>query len=150
MITHDPIQFWAAVQPERVALRSARSAWTYALLDHAVWASADLLLARGLGSGEHLSLEFEPDDAFHFAVTFHALHRLGLLPVPISPHATPTERQALRDRANVDVTLTAADFGPQGTKAGQAARAAFVEQPRGPRSRRLRSEEHTSELQSPA
>ena len=102
MTTHDPIQFWAAVQPERVALRSARSAWTYALLDHAVWASAEMLLARGLGSGEHVSLEFDPADSFHFAVTLHALHRVGLLPVVIGPQATAEERQTLRERAHVD------------------------------------------------
>jgi len=137
MITHDPIQFWAAVQPERVALRSARSAWTYGLLDHAVWASAEMLLARGLGSGEHVSLEFDPEDAFHFAVTFHALHRVGLLPVVIGPQGTAEERQALRERAHVDLSLTADYFKPEGTKAGAIARGPRVDIPRGPVSRRL-------------
>lgn len=113
MITHDPIQFWAAVQPERVALRSGRSAWTYGLLDHAVWTSADLLLARGLGSGEHVALEFDADDAFHLAVTVHALHRVGLLPVLMNPNSTAEERQALRERAHVDLTLTADFFNPE-------------------------------------
>ena len=137
MITHDPIQFWAAVQPERVALRSQRSAWTYGLLDHAVWASADLLLARGLGSGEIVSLEFGPDDAFHFVVTLHAAHRLGLLPVPIGAQATGDERAALRERATVELTLTADYFKLEGSKAGQIARAPRAEEPRTLRSRRL-------------
>jgi O-succinylbenzoic acid--CoA ligase len=108
--THDPVQFWARAQPDRVALQSARSTWTYAMLDQAVWASADALLGRGLGSGEHLSLEFDPTDALHFAVTFHALHRVGLLPVPIGAQATVAERQAQRERAQVEFTLTADDL----------------------------------------
>lgn len=137
MITHDPIQFWAAVQPERVALRSARSAWTYALLDHAVWASADMLLARGLGSGEHVSLEFEADDAFHLAVTFHALHRVGLLPVLMNPQATPSERQALRERANVDLSLTADFFNPKKPRAGGPAASPDADRPVLPFTRRL-------------
>ena len=138
MITHDPIQFWAATQPERVALRSARSAWTYALLDHAVWASADMLLARGLGSGEHVALEFDPTDAFHLVVTFHALHRVGLLPVLIGPHATAEERQALRERSHVDLSLTADYFNPVDPKAAGAPRPAGPEiDPLVPLTRRL-------------
>jgi len=138
MITHDPLQFWAATQPERVALRSARSAWTYALLDHAVWASADMLLARGLGAGEHVSLEFDPNDAFHLAVTFHALHRVGLLPVLIGPQATPEEREALRVRAHVDLSLTADYFKPVDPKAAGAPRAVGAEvDPQAPLKRRL-------------
>jgi len=137
MITHDPIQFWAAVQPERIALRSARSAWTYALLDHAVWASADMLLARGLGSGEHVSLEFEPDDAFHLAVTFHALHRVGLLPVLPSPQATAAERASLRERAQVDLSITADFFNPGKPKAGQGPVSLDADRPVLPFTRRL-------------
>lgn len=110
MIQHDPVQFWAAAQPDRVALRSDHSAWTYAQLDRAIWATADALYGRGLGAGEHLALEFAPEDGIHFAVTLHALHRIGLLPVLVGTTATPEERQALRERAQVDFTLSADDL----------------------------------------
>jgi len=83
VITHDPVRFWASVRPDRVAIRSPRSLWTYRALDAAIWAAADALLERGLGAGEHLALEFSPEDAVAFAVAFHAAQRVGLLPEPI-------------------------------------------------------------------
>jgi o-succinylbenzoate---CoA ligase len=110
VITHDPVRFWAAVQPGRPALRSARSVWTYAELDRAVWAAADALLAKGLGAGEHVSLEFAAEDPVAFAVALHAVHRIGSLPVIVGPNATAAERQAMRERAAVDFTLTAGDL----------------------------------------
>lgn len=110
MITHDPVRFWASVRPDRVAIRSPRSLWTYRALDAAVWAAADALLERGLGAGEHLALEFSPEDAVAFAVAFHAAQRVGLLPVLIGIHSTPAERQAMRERAQIDFTLTAGDL----------------------------------------
>lgn len=110
MITHDPVRFWAVAQPGRAAIRSSRSVWTYAELDRAVWAAADALLAKGLGAGEYVSLEFAPEDPVAFAVALHAAQRIGSLPVIVSPNATPAERQAMRERAAVDFTLTAGDL----------------------------------------
>lgn len=142
MTAYDPIQFWATAQPDRVAVRSAHSTWTYAQLDAAVWSAADALYGRGLGSGEHLSLEFDPEDAVHFAVTLHALHRIGLLPVLVGTTATPEERQALRERAQVEFTLSADDLvlGPPGDapgKAGKAKKARAAKRERAGRSKGL-------------
>ena len=108
--THDPVRFWGAVRPDRVALRSARSVWTYGDLDRAVWSATDALLERGLGSGEHIALEFEPEDAIAFAVAFHAVQRIGSLPVLIGTSGTEAERQAMRERAQVEFTLNAGDL----------------------------------------
>jgi O-succinylbenzoic acid--CoA ligase len=108
--THDPVRFWASVRPERIALRTPRTAWSYAQLDRAVWSAADALLERGLGSGEHVSLEFDPNDALAFAVAFFAAQRIGLLPVLVGAQATPDERRRMRERAQVDFTLTAGDL----------------------------------------
>ncbi len=110
MITHDPVRFWSAAQPGRAALRSSRSVWTYAELDRAVWAAADALLAKGLGAGEHISLEFAFEDPVAFAVALHAVQRIGSLPVIVGPNTTPAERQAMRERSAVDFTLTAGDL----------------------------------------
>jgi O-succinylbenzoic acid--CoA ligase len=108
--THDPVRFWASVQPKRVALRSPQTAWTYSELDGAIWAASDALLERGLGSGEHVALEFDPEDALAMMVAFYAAQRVGLLPVLVSTKATAEERQRLRERAQVDFTLTAGDL----------------------------------------
>ncbi|HLQ66646.1 MAG TPA: AMP-binding protein [Candidatus Limnocylindrales bacterium] len=110
MSTHDPVRFWAAVQPERAALRSPRSFWTYRELDRAVWAASDALLEKGLGAGEHVSLEFGPGDPVAFAVALHAVQRIGSLPVIVGAHLTPLERQTMRERAQVEFTLTAGDL----------------------------------------
>ena len=109
-LTYDPVRFWAAVRPDRTALRSAQSAWTYGDLDRAVWATADALLERGLGSGEHIALEFAPQDAVAFAVAFHAVQRIGSLPVLVGAHGTEAERQAMKERAQVDFSLNAGDL----------------------------------------
>jgi o-succinylbenzoate---CoA ligase len=109
-LTHDPVRFWAAVRPDRTALRSAHSSWTYGDLDRAVWATADALLERGLGSGEHIALEFAPEDAVAFAIAFHAVQRIGSLPVLVGAHGTEAERRAMRERAQVDFTLNAGDL----------------------------------------
>ncbi|HTM00772.1 MAG TPA: AMP-binding protein [Candidatus Omnitrophota bacterium] len=108
--THDPVRFWGSVRPDRVALKSAQSVWTYGDLDRAVWSAADALLERGLGSGEHIALEFEPEDAIAFAVAFHAVQRIGSLPVLIGTAGTEDERQAMRERAQVEYRLNAGDL----------------------------------------
>ncbi len=110
MTTHDPVRFWASVQPKRVALRTPKTAWTYDELDGAVWSASDALLERGLGSGEHVSLEFDAEDALAMMVAFHAAQRIGLLPVLVNAQATAEERQRMRERAQVDFTLTAGDL----------------------------------------
>jgi O-succinylbenzoic acid--CoA ligase len=110
VITHDPVRFWASVQPKRVALRSPQTAWTYSELDGAIWTASDALLERGLGAGEHVSLEFDPEDALAMMVAFYATQRIGLLPVLVSTRATAEERQRMRERAQVDFTLTAGDL----------------------------------------
>lgn len=110
MTTHDPVRFWASVQPKRVALRTPRSVWTYGELDRAVWSTSDALLERGLGSGEHVALEFDADDALAMMVAFYAAQRIGLLPVLVNGQATAEERQRMRERAQVDLILTAGDL----------------------------------------
>ncbi|HET9941591.1 MAG TPA: AMP-binding protein [Candidatus Eisenbacteria bacterium] len=104
--TSDPVQFWARVAPDRLALQRGDASWTYRRLNEAVQESADALTAQGLGAGEHVSLEFAPAHAFSFVIAFHALHRIGLLPVPIGASLPGEERQALRKRAFVDLALT--------------------------------------------
>lgn len=106
-VTHDPIRFWAALQPDRLALKSERHAWTYAELEAAVGATTEALLARGLGTGEHLALEFPSDEGALLTVTLHAAHRLGLLPVLVPSGATAVEREMLRAKAQTDYILTA-------------------------------------------
>jgi O-succinylbenzoic acid--CoA ligase len=108
--THDPVRFWASVQPKRVALRTPNTVWTYEELDDAVWSTSDALLERGLGSGEHVALEFDADDALAMMVAFHAAQRIGLLPVLVNGQATTEERQRMRERAQVDLILTAGDL----------------------------------------
>lgn len=106
-VTHDPIRFWAALQPGRLALKSERHEWTYAELEAAVAATTEALVARGLGMGEHLALEFPPEEGALLAVTLHAAHRLGLLPVLVPTNATAAERELLRAKAQTDFVLTA-------------------------------------------
>jgi len=105
--TFDPVSFWARVQPDRLALRMGEERWTYRRLEEAVTQAAVSLYDQGLVSGEHVSLEFGSEQGLHFAASFHALHRAELLPVPISQSLTETERVAFRNRAHVDVALTA-------------------------------------------
>jgi O-succinylbenzoic acid--CoA ligase len=105
-VTHDPVQFWSHVDPTRPAIRRGGRAWTYRELDFAVQESADALFEHGLGAGEHVSLGFDPSHAMSFVVAWHALHRIGLLPVPIGARLTPEEREELRRRAMVDLALT--------------------------------------------
>ncbi len=116
--TWDPVSFWARVHPERLALRMGEERWTYGRLEEAVTEAAVSLYDQGLVSGEHVSLEFGAEQGLHFAATFHALHRAELLPVPISQRLTEAERVALRNRAHVDVALTATPepAAPSGTK----------------------------------
>ena len=104
--TPDPIHFWARVAPDRLALRHGGRAFSYGQLNAAVQESADAFLVQGLGAGEHLSLEFEPQHPMPFAIAFHACLRAGLLPAPIGTSLTLMERQALRERALVDLVLT--------------------------------------------
>lgn len=106
-VTHDPIRFWAALQPGRPALQSDRHAWSYAELEVAVAAAAEALIQRGLGAGEHLALEFPASEGALLTITFHAAQRVGLLPVLIPSNATAAERELLRAKAQTDFVLTA-------------------------------------------
>ena len=133
-VTHDPIRFWAALQPNRLALKSERHEWTYAELEAAVGATTEALLARGLGAGEHLALEFPADEGALLTVTLHAAHRLGLLPVFVPPAATAKEREVLRAKAQTDYILTA-----EGIAAPAAAAAAGMLVDAEPPLRRLES-----------
>ena len=106
-VSHDPVRFWGALQPGRLALKSERHEWTYAELEAAVAATTEALVARGLGMGEHLALEFPAEEGALLTVTFHAAHRLGLLPVLIPANATAAERELLHAKAQTDFVLTA-------------------------------------------
>jgi o-succinylbenzoate---CoA ligase len=119
-VTHDPIRFWAALQPGRPALRSERHAWTYGELEVAVAATAAALLARGFGAGEHLALEFPPEEGALLTITLHAAHRLGLLPVLIPHQATAAEREILRARAQTDFVLSAEGIAEPAAAAASA------------------------------
>jgi o-succinylbenzoate---CoA ligase len=121
-VTHDPVQFWSHIDPARPAIRRAGRTWTYRELDFAVQESADALFEHGLGAGEHVSLEFDPSHAMSFVVAWHALHRIGLLPVPIGATLTAEERQELRRRAMVDLALTSESVESE----GEASRAAVA------------------------
>ena len=112
--TPDPIRSWARVDPDRPALRHGGRSWSYGQLDAAVQESADAFLVQGLGAGEHVSLEFEPQHPLPFTIAFHACHRAGLLPAPIGTSLTPIERQVLRDRALVELVLTSEAIGAPG------------------------------------
>ena len=116
--TYDPVAFWARARPARVALRMGGETWTYPRLEEAVSTSAVALFEQGLVSGEHISVEIGADQGLHFATTFHALHRAGLLPVLIGGHAKEPERVRLRQRAHVEFALTAAPepARPSGTR----------------------------------
>jgi O-succinylbenzoic acid--CoA ligase len=73
-------------------------------------------------------VEFGAEEGLHFATTLHALHRVGLLPVPIGPRLTEPERVAMRLRARVDFALTATPLPGPGTKpAARAAKAPLFE-----------------------
>jgi len=134
-VTWDPVAFWARAQPERLAIRMGEERWTYSRLEEAVTEAAVSLFQQGLGSGEHVSVEFGAEQGLHFAATFHALHRADLLPVPIAQNLTEPERVVLRSRAHVDVALTA-------TPEPAAARA--------PRGRAVEPPEFTRRLDAPA
>ncbi len=105
--TWDPVSFWARTRPDRLALRMGEERWTYGRLEEAVSGAALSFFEQGLVSGEHVSVEFGAEEGLHFATTVHALHRAGLLPVPIGPRLTEPERVAMRQRAQVDFALTA-------------------------------------------
>ncbi len=104
--TLDPIAFWARVRPDRVALRQKDEVWTYRRLEEAVSRIAYAFYDEGTVSGEHVSIEFESAHSLHFAITLHALHRIGLLPVLIDPRLAEAQRIELRNRAAVDFALT--------------------------------------------
>jgi len=104
--TPDPIAFWARARPDRIALRQKDNVWTYRRLEEAVSRIAYAFEDEGMVSGEHVSIEFEAAHSFHFALTLHALHRVGLLPVLIDPRLAEAERIELRHRATVDFALT--------------------------------------------
>jgi o-succinylbenzoate---CoA ligase len=101
--TPDPVSFWGAAQPSRPALRYAGETWSYSELALAVSESAHALTEAGIERGEPVSVECAKGDAF--AIAFHALHRVGAVPVPIGTRLTEAERQTLRDRARVNFTL---------------------------------------------
>jgi O-succinylbenzoic acid--CoA ligase len=105
--TWDPVSFWARTRPDRLALRRGEESWTYGRLEEAASEAALSFFEQGLVSGEHVSVEFGAEEGLHFAATLHALHRVGLLPVPIGPRLTEPERVAMRLRAQVDFALTA-------------------------------------------
>jgi o-succinylbenzoate---CoA ligase len=120
--TPDPVRFWALVAPDRLALRHGGRAFTYGQLNAAVQESTDAFLVQGLGAGEHLSLEFEPQHPLPFAIAFHACHRADVLPAPIGTSLTPLERQALRERAMVELVITSEAIGATRGKAPAVAR----------------------------
>jgi len=110
--TYDPVQFWSIVAPDRPAIRRDDRAWTYGELNRAVQEMADTLILQGLGAGEHIALEFEPRHSFEFTIALHALHRIGLLPVPISLALPPEERQRRRTQTLVELVLTSESLEP--------------------------------------
>ena len=126
-VTHDPVRFWAALQPDRLALKSELHAWSYAELEVAVSAAAEALVQRGLGSGEHLALEFPASEGALLAITVHAAHRVGLLPVFIPAGATAAERELLRAKAQTDFLLTAESIAEPAAKAASSSPATLVD-----------------------
>jgi O-succinylbenzoic acid--CoA ligase len=119
--TWDPVSFWARTRPDRLALRMGEESWTYGRLEEAASEAALSFFAQGLVSGEHVSVEFGAEEGLHFATTIHALHRVGLLPVPIGPRLTEPERVAMRQRAHVDFALTATPLPAPDSRSGARA-----------------------------
>jgi long-chain acyl-CoA synthetase len=88
--------FWASVQPDAIALRSAQGDYTWAQLNGRINQLARALRARGLRAGDSIALicSNRPE----FVETLYAAQRTGLRLTPVNWHLTPDEiNYILRD-----------------------------------------------------
>ncbi|MGH3437003.1 MAG: acyl-CoA synthetase [Sciscionella sp.] len=104
----DVVRRSAARTPERVALRFAERAWSYAELDAAVSRAAGALLQLGVGAGDRVAAYGKNSDAY--LIGFLACARVGLVHVPINYNLTGEElgyllRQSTAAAVLVDPTL---------------------------------------------
>lgn len=95
----DPIRYWARRAPDRVALRTAREAWSYAELDGIVSEAARGLFREGIDPGAAVSLEVR--DPLAVAALLHAVHRLKAVAVPLGARLTEAEAERMRSEAGV-------------------------------------------------
>ncbi len=88
--------FWASVQPEATAVRSAQGDLTFAELNARINQLARALRARGLHAGDSIALI--SSNRPEFVETLYAAQRTGLRLTPINWHLTPDEiNYILRD-----------------------------------------------------
>ncbi len=88
--------FWASVQPEATAVRSAQGDLTFAQLNARTNQLARALRARGLQAGDSIALI--SSNRPEFVETLYAAQRTGLRLTPVNWHLTPDEiNYILRD-----------------------------------------------------
>jgi o-succinylbenzoate---CoA ligase len=127
----DPIRYWARRAPNRVALRTAREAWSYADLDAIVAEAARSLFREGTDPGAAVSLEVR--DPLAVAALLHAVHRLKAVAVPLGARLTEAEAERMRTEAGVMKRLQGMTLPlPRGPAAGERSEGEAVDLSRRP------------------
>src|SRR5699024_4280421 len=109
--------------PEREALVSGETRYSYAQLDAEVNKAAHVLSSSGLATGDRLALL--STNTVGFVVTFYAAMRLGLIVVPVNPRMAAPEVTYLLDDSGARALL----FDPALVEVATAAHAAAAEPP---------------------
>ncbi|WP_329466648.1 fatty acyl-CoA synthetase [Streptomyces sp. NBC_01431] len=90
--------------PERIAVRYADRAWTYAQLDAAVSTAAAVLTAHGLRAGERVATYGHNSDAY--LIAFLACARAGFIHVPVNHNLTGDDLAYILGQSGTSLVLT--------------------------------------------
>ena len=107
----EPLAYWAAEIPDRIAATDPFAAFTFGEFQAAVERLAEDFEARGLEAGDRVMIVME--NSLAGAVAMLAAARLGAWAVPLNARLTAREVDAIRDHCRPRVLIYTAGVSPE-------------------------------------
>ena len=114
-----PLLRHAGVHPERTAIASAQSDWTYGRLRNDVLTYAGALHRQGVVAGQRVLL-IAPTVP-EFVVAYLGIHAMGAIVVPVNTMSTRAELEYFIDDSGCSLVIGWHELGPASADAAAAA-----------------------------
>ncbi|GAB5470706.1 MAG: AMP-binding protein [Rhodospirillales bacterium] len=121
----DSLTYWAARQPEAMALADPLASLTYGALEEARWAWAEALAAAGLAPGDRLLILCENGCATALATL--AAQALRAWAIPLNARLSPREVETIAQHSGARLVLVTDGVSPDAAKHGEALGAKTLE-----------------------
>lgn len=119
----DTVKEWAERLPDHRAVVDPNGSWTYQALGRNIHQTADWLRQSGVRAGDRVMIVGE--NCREFAAVFLAVGSLDAWPVPVNPHLSAREIDAVRDHCGARRVVFTTGVSPHATEHAKRNGASF-------------------------